>query len=161
MQNLPTDSLYKFCALSGILILLVSLYFPIKIIETIHSKILANTLEIKRIGIETEHQEYKFGIIDTKVREILKSKGLTLDQINKEIDNYLKTVDTTYALKIKTAEAGIINKENKRLNDKLLLITIICAVGDAIGMFLALYGFFNWYFKIQVYQDRIIKKQTE
>ena len=57
MQNLPTDSLYKFCALSGILILLVSSYFPFKLIETINSKVLANKFEISRLGIETEFLE--------------------------------------------------------------------------------------------------------
>ena len=81
MKYPPTDSLYKFCALSGILILLVSVYFPIKMLETIGSKVLANKKEVSRIKIETEHQEYKSDIIKIKVLELLKKKNLTIDEI--------------------------------------------------------------------------------
>ena len=47
MYQMPTDSLYKFCALSGIVIALFSLYYPRTIITDLRNKNNAVEREIK------------------------------------------------------------------------------------------------------------------
>ena len=52
-------------------------------------------------------------------------------------------------------------KELDRLVLELERILKYRILGITIGCFLTGFGFLCWYFKIQVYQDKIIKKQAE
>lgn len=189
MQNLPTDSLYKFCALSGILILLISVYFPIKMDETIMSKIFETTKKQKQLQIETKYLSEILNSIKNGTKDIgsvvqqvedaiEKSEKKEKPDSNESIKIYEKHMKTRKmleesrknieesrnilkSLELNAVETEIAKDKLVRLHKQFKIVWRIGIAGGAIGILLAFYGFLSWYFRIQVYQDRIIKGQTE
>lgn len=59
MLQLPTDNFYKFFALSGLLIAVFSIYFPIKEILKLEEKILQREIEVATMEVESDYIEKK------------------------------------------------------------------------------------------------------
>ncbi|MBN2612475.1 MAG: hypothetical protein JXB00_13030 [Bacteroidales bacterium] len=193
IPNIPTDSLYKFLSISGLVIILLS----------VSSYIISfNKLKSEKIEFEK-----KAKLLDTRINYSIKDLReliliLRKDFPNKLDVNFINKFDSIYKIdsinnnafsilgikyklesipssdsnpaiietllieladNIKALDSNRIelNYNNKQLlfKRKLLRGHLILGIsGLLIGISLSLIGFYNWYFKHQIYQDRLIKK---
>ena len=170
IKNLPTDNLYKFMAIFGMLLIIL----PFLVFPTI--------------------QNYKYRIIDLTTKAALKDNELKelekivkqvedkTSQLNKEehIKNYENEFDVNKSREVNEVEKTVkdvfkkieigeiesinLNNELKKVvadfNYFAILIYII-KVFPIIGFIISIIGFYLWYNKNQKYLDIIIKKESE
>ncbi len=194
----PTDNLYKFVALSGLLLLVVSLVLPAYAVVN---------LEWKRLEAVRELNITKGEIEQSKTAELeVKSAKLTIDAALKEADAANLRVDAVQKQKVsvkklkelkeavKQLEKTLSNVSDaqSRLHEKIDAYTkivnnvsvrtidneyqgevvdsvlamekaseVLGLCGGILGVVLAVGGFAFWYRKVQVFEDRILKKAAQ
>jgi hypothetical protein len=167
MLKPPTDNLYKFMAIFGLLIFFLS-YVPI-----IHSQ--QQELEwtiwlcdfntnvtnpINNIGIEIQTLKE---VVNKMSQSIKKKDAAGVDSNIEEAKKKLEYIDVSdFKEKLShldelTKKASILLKKNAFIKYELYL-GIISGIVGFISMCL---GFYFWYSKLQKYQDMIIKKEAE
>lgn len=186
IPNLPTDNLYKFLALSGIVIILFSFYISANLIELYNEKVFQNNRDIKLLSVEAKFMEKdqialkkEFNDFDkylTALESLLVNKEEISADSMRIIKEELQTRESEYkdgklmhkklsdigrehVLKLTRIEA--LNDEIDNLDKKIFFARIFSFVGLLAGFIMSFKGFKNWYYKIQVYQDMEIKKKAE
>jgi len=166
MYKMPTDSLYKFCALSGLVIALLSIYYPHALLLDLHEKCGVVTREID--VAEAEHDYLtsylaraqaivQNGVAGEEVHSTVKIHGLVLTYSDADIKVLLDRIyEDLRDLEIATAYLHQSNEETLRLWRNIQVIRWLSGLGLGIGILLAVYGFRMWYVRIQVYQDRML-----
>jgi hypothetical protein len=155
--TLPTDNLYKFIAIAGLIILIVgngyNLYFTNELAAWYRQQL--SEWSVLNVEIEYTIKE------TAQLNEILKQTSG-----NNELQKYYqekmdKLLSDAKAQDIKKAifdERLKISGENKRKQDILLVVAIL---SNIIGSMLLIAGLRLWYTRVQIYQDRILKDQAE
>ncbi len=169
IPSVPTDSFYKFCAIAGTLIMLVSTYYTLQKKDMIDIKLLEAQ---SNINVSTNHH----------IKELESIKLLSL--LKKNIKNrntklaYSKDDDglyysNEYIIKLKQEHDNILFNSRKRqidsdLNYKLrdlyikqtvYLLRVYYAV-IAFGTILVFYGYRRW-LRNQKQQDYLLELQIE
>ena len=183
--NPPTDSLYKFCSIVGVVIYVISFYLPWKMLAVLEDRIAKFSFEIENKKADMEYQnqyikhiEMIVGLTDNATISLFSDSTNSKLQINNK-EAYLKNriIDTENKIKnigeyklllldairknaISKAEIDLSGKEIGRISKRVTFMQWVNIIGMILGILLSLYGFLNWYYKIQVYQDKIIKKQA-
>ena len=215
----PSDSLYKFTAVGGLILIVLSLYVPWKM--DLDLKIAALEIELENSNAELKHMDMevldeqiddtlkvidgatknlgeKMQLLESEVRELgkiidAKSKKISpppqklnfevervrnghnvreLEQIMSELEqkkSELKQASRlTEQLKAKSYEWTLLKMQSLHEADKLNVLGIqaarlgwISLFTLCIGIMMTVLGFWNWYYRFQIYQDRIIKAQAE
>ena len=85
IPSLPTDNLYKFIALSGLLMVLVALIYPITILNKSNEKL--NQLAGSKLQVQYELNEMhaKDTLIREKLKELEQSIGSSYDSVKQNI----------------------------------------------------------------------------
>lgn len=147
MINPPTDNLYKFIAISGVVILILSVGFPF-------SK--ATNLSVKEVEITGDYiillEDSKFGdaprALFTGDQKKSKEHIDFLNKQTKESKRHLRVVEQKERIA-------------KILKQEIRFYTWVGIVGGALGLAISLCGFFLWYSRVQKYEDIILKNRTE
>ena len=186
IPSLPTDNLYKFMALSGILIglfftsILGYLIFTIEIkyIEINKQKDLSNVTY--KVNLENRKNEKEY--LDELENLIEEKKNYLKDRYNNQrtneyYDDYreligekrefinlkykekLKNNDNTHILELKKQEDSNRIEELIKILKFSIFLSVICVIGIIIGIFLAIKGFKLWQIKLQNYLDKNIEKK--
>ncbi len=133
IPNLPTDSLYKFISILGLLFILLYNYIEYnRLIEfsKLRIEILTN---IDSIKFEVEHnKKYHKG-------EFVHSK---------DASEILRTMQD---VSVKSKEMEYLEDEHEIIKNKINWLLYF-------GIVLMVVGVFFWYIKIQIHQDKLIKK---
>jgi len=165
---IPTDNLYKFCALFGTVIILFSLYIPYKYSSEVEKQISSVNLNVNTTVVQ---QKYLIQKID-RLKEILensilKNKGLyeysqDVVELNYSQEELKEILSESYELyrdtQISDAKNENLDNESDRLIKQLKAILEIRTISLGLGIILSIFGYVQWYFKIQRYQDQILKK---
>lgn len=172
ITSLPTDSLYKFMALAGLLIVLSSVIF----IEYLHEKMKSHTFSLrKRLAVHTVKMKWfsnelgkqadKIQRIKNQLNAPKSDKGAYKESAEKSIEP--EVVCEITALEIasnehreKTIQFESITEEMKveteelmELRNQLSKLRKIRALVLIIGLAVTVTGFYLWYVKIQQYSD--------
>ncbi len=176
----PSDSLYKFTAIGGLILVVFSLYVPWK---------MSSDLEIALLDIELASRKWRLEAkyLDRDLEEI-KEQQQERDRDSDELDKILtkskkpfsashmkmfreRDADTLRHLKqieAKRRELELILAQSNNMVEKAKVfgsdaskLSWLSWLTFWIGANLMFFGFSNWYFKFQVFQDRIIKAQAE
>ena len=169
--NLPTDSLYKFCALAGIAVILISFFLVERLISELQGKVVNYVLEVRRAKIELTYllkeQERLESLIENSKQVKNKKRRdsgdkFAIEYSNEEVkQSYLALRQARKMTELKNAEIEVARDENFRLIEKARHAWYVEIMAVSIGSILTVYGFLNWRRKIQVYQDAILKAQAE
>jgi DNA repair exonuclease SbcCD ATPase subunit len=174
LPEIPTDNLYKFLAISGIIIFLIS-YLPL-----FHSYKL--NLQLARLEGESkavkEEREWLFSDAN-EVRNELQNLTKQLSEIQKDrkvtegaeetlkkkleekVAKLLEYTQLLHKQSLKTIEIDT-KLEELRVHIAMLKTEANLSIsGHIIGAILALVGFSLWYKKLQAPQDIIISKQAK
>ena len=146
IPSLPTDNLYKFMALSGLVLLTLSAYYPAQRIAELQLKqvntsteIALAKLEADEIGKELSYLE-KQKSPDQAVFETLKKRQLQSQQSVVRI-------------------RGLAETQNVLLEQRFRLL-VIGSIGLIAGSALSWYGFRLWYARVQRPMDAAVAKSV-
>lgn len=177
---LPTDNLYKFMALFGLTLIVLSFfayyqyhqtylrllelkYSEENRIENVENWKEQTLVELKKVLLEAENYEMRDeDLRDKKSAEEFISRG---EGIITELNTKLPQTFTNIKQQI---EDNI--KEKQHLENEIkvfaedykykLSLKKLSETLAALGTVLSIVGFTLWYFKLQVFQDLIVKKQA-
>jgi hypothetical protein len=166
MLQPPTDNLYKFCAISGLLILFFTLYYTINTINNLNIEITNTETKQGNLSIKHEHLRNKVNGIAENV-ECAETLTDNLKENNNEetkataIQKIRTVEDKLLQYQENILELNIINNEImgevKIVKTKLAIIkSYYWLLGFSIftGLSLSLFGFIKWY----VLQIKLDKK---
>lgn len=181
LPNFPTDNLYKFMAIAGIILFILALFYPEYRSGEINTEIVLYNGEIKKLSVENEKAESKLkeikqeiDILDTKannkgsvVNDTLISRTRILNgqsdlvELSKKIDKLvIEWTLINRQIELKSIDINIKSEliENKR-KDLKTLDNAINFLGP-LSMLLTFFGFALWYEKTQKLQDKVLSEQT-
>lgn len=168
LPNLPTDNLYKFMALSGILLSITSyvLFF------SVFHFVLDNSLELR---IDQNKLKFDQNILnneldllnrETSIAATLVEKGdidtiessQLIAKIQKEmLSIFEKSKSVDLSLSNFDARASVIDIYNKEEN----LAIDVMKFFSCFGFLISFLGFILWYAKLQRYQDQILAGEAD
>jgi hypothetical protein len=156
LPQFPTDNMYKFMAIFGLTIALGSY---VVVDWRVSNKALEKiSLDREKLKYETERS------YDS---DVMKAYGDQIDEIDKEKNPDLKQISELTEIYDKTAQQYFQNEKNKVLDseyknvdDDIKLLNNALKYGIIVGSVLTVIGFILWYFKLQRYQDNLIKKEA-
>jgi len=138
----PTDNLYKFMAISGVVLLIVAPLFWAQFYIT-HAERTRLALQALRIDLSPEHEYW-----NSKAR-IERGESVT-DEQRKLVEKY-----------------DALRKESERVGSEFLVydrfsyvVTGAAIILGVLGLVLTCFGFPLWYRKVQKPLDRILAKQA-
>lgn len=182
----PSDNLYKFTAIGGLILVVLSLFVPWKMNSELRITELNTDLELKKYDIEEKSLDASMAEVENAIQNIYLDYPYL-----KDLDEFLKTgriknkehKETLSLLmdrdleKIRKKEEPIasmlkqqrilsaqtINNYEKGmfLSKQVETLKVISLMTLLIGLIMTIIGFWNWYFKFQIYQDRIVRAQAE
>lgn len=179
VPNVPTDNLYKFMALSGVLLLTLSVGYYLHRIS-MHDVENANL----RVGKEKLHQTMKnWGMkLDARnfyVNKLIAGSELELKNENPDIQK-LKEISQKLSKEYSNLidNRSIIERDMDLFTDRSMDLRLQSELADAsvsatkrigeilpfmacLGLILIYSGFALWYLKLQKYQDLKIKSEAE
>lgn len=154
--SIPTDNLYKFIAISGLVLIVSVMFFAETQVSSIEKLIINHKTQSKLLDIETSFLQEKVASLKDEVTYIGESKSLNtpsekVDAINRENE------ENSFELKqLKITRAKFEGEvaATEYLNNKLsrLWPTLLFYFGT--GHVLAILGFALWYYKIQRFEDQ-------
>lgn len=169
IPNIPTDNLYKFQALSGVIIVLLSFYVTIDRINEVRLKILESTEEAKIIGAKTsalsERIETLKNIIENTVhrQNDKHTKDITKVEItytNSEIKElFIEVYEKNLMHKIEQVKNESSIEKAKYLHEESKRIFKMGVFASIIGFVMSITGFRWWYFRVQKPLDKLLKNQ--
>ena len=147
MPSLPTDNLYKFLAVSGLVIFIFSQVLPVIRISEIRMKLVEVRTQSNILKVLSEELEEDIAIWKNKT-------SLTPE----EKDSFRKRL---IEIRIKTAELRGRFEQVESLNRDLDYLMILFWGGLLIGVGISVLGFLAWYFIVQKPNDLLLRKQVE
>ena len=174
IPSIPTDNLYKFLALSGTVIVLLSIYMAETKINEVEDAILDESEMIKILAVKYAALEKRTDEIKSIIENsILRQKGLYKKDLGKleleysslELKELLKELEETHLLlQIDKAKIESKNLIIKKLHERSITISRRGIMIIALGLIMTNIGFIFWYIKVQkpldmVLQNEIYKKQ--
>ncbi len=154
----PTDNLYKFLAIGGLLIIVLPLYYIINREAVLNEKIRSTLHGVKIDSIEWEFMEKDaekmyYSIDTTKLKD---SPTYAID-MRRTVDSLESKSRTRERATVKlAADTDFIISSRKEL-DKLEQIGLTIMI---FGLLLSGAGFTLWYFRVQKYVDRALKEEA-
>ncbi|KAF5049926.1 hypothetical protein DSECCO2_434740 [anaerobic digester metagenome] len=142
LLSLPTDSLYKFMALSGLAITVLALILP-EIFKKNYSFLVYKVRMVHDVSLEKEN-DFK-----RRTKNYSEKQNKTQDEIEKYEKEFLQ---------IRCARLEIEKdiKEIEYLVSKIKIITFVQLASVLIGLAMAISGFYLWYTKLQFFLDSAI-----
>lgn len=140
----PSDSLYKFTAIGGLIMLVLSVYAPWKIYTDLKS--------------DTLNLQYEKKVLDRELKNILVEMNNMPNPSEAEMVRMQKRSGEIVMLELKMTHS---NDKLQLLKSQADVLRTLALVANVISFVLIVFGFINWYIKFQMYQDQIIKAQAE
>ena len=164
----PTDNLYKFCAIMGIVIVTVSVLFPGKEFLILFSKVQDLNRQVAVAAVEVEMNGRKLRsllkLIENTVREqndgiVVSKDKLILRYSEEEIKKLVIEAEEVHrADRIRTVELEALVKMYKASTWMWAIVGSVSVVGVFIGTKLASFGFRMWHEKVQRPIDKALAK---
>jgi len=139
----PTDSLYKFLALTGIIIFLATGAFAWVAFKSFSERL---------------YQAKKRGRLIARKLELMQS---WIADVAHPQANLIKTRDETIEIACLSEENEVEVEELERVSRSLTAMLVISSIVMIASTVLAAKGFSLWYDRVQVYQDQLLRSEAE
>jgi len=162
---LPTDNLYKFMSLAGLVIIFLSIYIPVSIIDTLSVRLalLEQEAEVAQAKVDftDELSEHYQKIVDARKNENL-DHGLGNSQFSREkLSQFSKEVnDLILENRIDNAKLRGSTRSANLLIVKVSKYRKGAYLGLLIGFFLTYFGFRFWYTRVQLKLDQELEHRV-
>lgn len=166
----PTDNLYKFSAIVGTLILILAFYYPYLYNTIIREKQDATTLLLDKNLVNLKYLQGKLdNILEIQKNSIAEQQGkIKIDSKKLNIyysqEEYKQLINEAFTLRkecaLNSAESDLYVKQSNYLFVIGIVVAILGIIFIVIGFYLAIWGYENWYYKVQIYQDKEIENRV-
>lgn len=169
IPNIPTDNFYKFIALSGTIIVLVTLYTSITKVSEVEDKLIEAEEIVKTIAVKIESLNRKVSFIDSIIEnsdmkqndKIFKHVGkIELEYSPLEMKELLKEEqEALFLIKIEQVKSEANNKSIEHLHKRASSIFYVGIFIIIIGLLMANIGFTLWYVRVQRPLDMALQNE--
>ena len=156
LPDLPTDNLYKFVALAGLILLLVSPVYYQFFSRDVRLKNIDLRAAMGRLEKEVEFLREDTDLLKDNIQAKKQEKSEGHDEHNDSVKKVEVLNQKTRETILKTIELNRIGNGVFVYNDQLSLLRWSSIGGAVSGVLLLTLGFYLWYTRIQVYQDQIL-----
>jgi hypothetical protein len=174
IPTLPTDTLYKFLTMFGLIILLTTLLTPAISLKDNNINKFKLALDFKRLEQDKSNTRQDINALDSTFKIINKNKWylvktyvdrngkLYFDSTSYKLFDYVRTNlnSSIYLLARKQDSLLITNQQLENLYSSELEILTYCNKGILYGLIISACGFLLWFFNNQVYHDLFLKMQV-
>lgn len=143
----PTDIIYKFLAISGLILLILSFTIPYFLNRDLSIQIIQTEGDVDKLAKEIGYLEDDIALDDT-------TTSLSMKQVQFSRERYRQ-------LDLKNMEATTKNNLLIYYTDELNNSQKFKWIGVSIGLILFVTGFVLWYFKLRRYQDLLIRNEAQ
>ena len=166
----PTDSLYKFMSISGLIIFVFSLVYPQQLGNETSLRLFALKGEMASDLAESAEWQRRSAALGKRISKIVDEEQINNDQKSESNRDMMraeamqqKTAFEIASLEIsrraarhesQLEELEYLTKQQSSIHDTLQRITYI-------AYFTSAFGFVFWYCKIQRHQDKILRDQAK
>lgn len=187
----PSDSFYKFTAIGGLILVILSVYIPQQKLSEFKVATYDTNIELQKFIIESQYwtkdaqrfndraERTEQNFIALSQDFIALSKEITkpsskaafqslLKEHQENVDKWRQMESSIRQMESSKKQLELLNAQTETaLEKKTWLLSQFdilfrIAMGTFIfGLIMSTFGFYNWYYKFQVYQDRIIKAESE
>jgi hypothetical protein len=147
VPNLPTDNLYKFVALAGLTMVVLSLVLFAVAMNARWDTL--DRLEVDQASLDAEITNLRSDL-DVLAKQAHPSAG-DLRALRQ------RQQDLVAHAAVMAAKAGIL----RRLREGLKELVLQMYVGAGLGGGIAAVGFMLWYRRVQVFQDQLLRAQAK
>ena len=185
----PSDNLYKFTAIGGLILAVLSLYVPQQLLTQHTLSVIEIDSELEKVKSDKElfgrevETSAKFSNATMKMLEnVLVRMIFRFEQLAKA--GQVKALEGEEETKLVLEQYRIVKDDLLRINEKkgeiqhrshqfasekekltylksqLDTLFWTSVVTFFVGVIMMVFGFWNWYFRFQIYQDRIVKAQA-
>lgn len=179
----PTDNLYKFMALSGI-VLVAAFGVPLVFFHQAGTEYLDQLFGSKELEVQEKFANERLGMLEGRKQQLLNRKNELQNRLNglkraststdadklegqiKEAENEIEKIDDSshdLSLNLELKRAQVAHEETisyNRSRDSLVLM-VVGALWVLLGLALSIVGFTLWYKKLQRYQDRKVIEEAK
>jgi hypothetical protein len=147
LASLPTDSLYKFVALSGVALALLSFYLLVTRSLHVWERVDQLSFLSARVGVELD-------VVEKNV-ERAKAQPTLSDAEHALMGRKIARIKKLHANEKVRLEIA------RRLTAELHRLVLIAGIATALGIIVASAGFRLWYTRSQAPQDELLRLQVE
>ena len=155
MWTPPTDSLYKFMAIFGLVALAWSLTFPAQKQAEYHVLEFELDAELKTLAAQTEKLNALFEDLKAQQANFESNSAEWRELEIKKRDAHIALLKASEPVAVKQGKLGALQDNTKKFS-------LLEQVGYMIGITLSILGFTLWYFRIQRHLDvKLAKGEDE
>ncbi len=186
--QIPTDNLYKFIAISGLILIVIGLLGTGYIYYNTKKDVIYNELFWTAEKHSQEQTSKGLKLLQARNKKHLKIIDSLLKTVNnenfKDLPNKEKE-DITRQIRHLEAKSNAVESEanqllqkdnnyDKKVNqhiknlpitlslkNEMILLLILFPLITCVGVFISIIGFFMWYYKVQRYLDIKLKNEVE
>jgi hypothetical protein len=177
--TLPTDNLYKFMALAGVASLVFLFYFGTRhthelLLESVRADSQISVLEIELeflredyvrdsrelTNIMSQRESVSKGPEEHKAKVTQEGSNALLLQGERLEQNTLERLKHLKELKLKVQDVQNSRNLQAAIKYSVARFRWLFAIGLGLAGALAVYGFFNWYKRVQFFQDQILRNEA-
>lgn len=181
LPNFPTDNLYKFIAISGIVLFIFAIVYPEYRRTELNKDITLNNGEIKKLLVENNKAKSKLEEIKEEIDILDSNANITGSFVNdsiirrtrilrgennlvedsKKIDKLVNEwSDLKIQIELKAIEINIKSELIKNNENDIKIINEMMNTLGPISVLITFFGFLFWYSKTQRLQDKMLLEQT-
>ncbi|MBK7908302.1 MAG: hypothetical protein IPJ78_17315 [Gemmatimonadetes bacterium] len=138
---IPTDSLYKFVSMSGVVLVCVSLWAVLKLRAIVWARLF--------------DAERKLGVVDVELSFLRPKKGSAAAEVSVAPAPSVPREEVKRVLLLHE-ENRVLHREIRHQVRELIVLSVIALFTTGTGFGMAYWGFTNWYSKIQVHSDKLL-----
>jgi Tfp pilus assembly protein PilX len=160
IPSLPTDNLYKFCAVTGVILIVLSVSATWLRIGSLARKNVFMSSAERNVDAAKNLAEALLKANEQNVRALSRvdEKARPPEQEFKFTQDTIALLDRTYTLQKEETQMLIEVKEAFIVRNEAIFVGWVSVLGLVSGAVLGVYGFVNWR-KLQLIQDRLLSKQ--
>ena len=169
---LPTDNLYKFVALSGVVLIAVSVFFYFSKTHEVqlaaHAASEQNSileLQAEKFHRAADRVEFLTGLLESSRKSALEDRSEEKnDRYRSNFEEFSSEYEKFQEVAEKYEVEAIRFSANGRRFDDLIefsvTVRIICRNAMVIGFGMMIWGFVMWYRRVQIFLDLILTAKT-
>ena len=161
IPSLPTDNLYKFLALAGLLLLVFALVYPLDRLTELQLKQTKIDTEWQTLALEVSRLAEDSAGVRGEVDRLQKNPNANIQDTKGALDSIATISDRLHTLQIKQISLNGKGQEIKIVSGDIFFMRKLLVFGFLLGGILALIGFLGWYFRVQKPQDMLLRKSLK
>jgi hypothetical protein len=180
----PTDNLYKFMALGGIVLFVAGVFVPPMVFQQTGMEYLAKLRGSDELRVHEEFTNQRLETLNLRAQRAIEEKNKLqkrLDELNSasnsaavdKLDGQIKAAhreiesieDSSHELSLNLAlKRAQIKYEDTVSVNRRLISRVVLVAGWGLGLFgliVSVIGFYWWYKHLQRFQDRLVAQEAE